>query len=84
MTGAPDHTDEVTITVIGQGNAIVSNILDTAKLVDGNLTGLTQDGTNTIMTTLNYESVLVNQTFVSSSTVETLRLIKIRNILKFH
>ncbi len=35
MTGAPDHTDEVTITVIGQGNAIVSNILDTAKLVDG-------------------------------------------------
>lgn len=59
MTGAPDHTDEVTITVIGQGNAIVSNILDTAKLVDGT-TGLTQDGTNTIMTTLNYESVLVN------------------------
>ena len=59
MTGAADHTDEVTITVIGQGNAIVSNILDTSKLIDGT-TGLTQDGTNTITTTFNYESVLVN------------------------
>lgn len=59
MTGTADYTHEVTITVIGQGNAIVSNILDTSKLIDGT-SGLTQDGTNTIQTTFNYESVLVN------------------------